>query len=464
MLPDRWTGEMSLVWSAVDAAWGKPEREEEILLWLRRRTPGEWSRIDESQRGWRQGHGGAPVGARCTLADGWRSFAADGYERERAVRALEQDPNEAANGFLLVRCDDWVNPVRLRARTAILARAAGGRMEVATWMPLLLARDARTRASGIVEACVALTPPGLTEDLLNNRDRRTRRWALERTLASAPDAVELERLVSSVPDATVARSLAARLAALVDDEGLRRLLADRRAGVRRAAWELVEAGRLPGLDLHRGLMDGAPTIRAHAQQAARARGIDAGAVYLSADTGSVSQQRRRLRGLADWGAKEAVTNAQQLLDHPDQFLRATAVEVLALRMEHPEELLLDLLRRCHGPELRAVRRGLLLNRVRVGEPDLALLREGDKEQRMAAWRLGMARGRWERLLADLHAIGDDDDHLAEAVEADLANWRLHVMPEAGTPPRDLRPMLEAALTEAERRGHKLSLVAWVLRA
>ena len=180
MLPDRWTGDIGVVCGEVERVWGKPEREEEILLWLQGRTPRAWACIDESQR-----------------------------------------------GFLLVRCDD-----------------------VATWMPLLLARGARTRAGGL-------------------------------------------------------------------------------------------------------------------------------------------------------GAKEAVPIAQQLLDHPDPFLRATAIEVLALRMQRPERLLLDLLRRCHGPELRPVRRGLLLNRVRVEDRDLAVLREGDGEQRVTAWRLGMARGRWERLLADL---------------------------------------------------------------
>ena len=109
------------------------------------------------------------------------------------------------------------------------------------------------------------------------------------------------------------------------------------------------------------------------------------------------------------------------------------------------------------------RRVEALNRIRVSDVDLARLRLGDAEQRMAAWRLGMARGRWERLLADLQTLGDDDDHLAEAVEADLGNWCIHVMPEAGNPPSALRPALKDALDDAERRGHMLGLVRWVLR-
>lgn len=463
MLPERWTGDMSLVWNEVDAAWGKPEREEAILRWLKGRTPGDWARLDEGHRGWRYSHGGAPAGARGTLADGWRSFAADGYERERAVLALERDPHEVAVGFLLVRCDDWVAPVRLRARTAVLARAAAGQIDIAAWMPLVLARDARARAGGLVEACVALSPPGLPEVLIHHRDRRTRRWALERLLAREPDAGELQRLVASVEDVSIARVLASRLAGLVEDGGLLRLLADRRAGVRRAAWEHVVSGRLPDLDLRAGLLDAAPTIRALAQQAARSRGVDAGNVYLNAPERSAAERRRRLVGLGEWGAKEAVSIARSALDDPDESVRVAAIEVLAIRMDHAEALLLDLLRARRGAELRAVRRGLLLNRISVSDVDLALLRRGDAERRMAAWRLGMARGRWERLLADLLALGDDDDHLAEAVEGDLANWRIHVMPEAGNPPSALRPALKEALDDAERRGHKLSVVSWVLR-
>jgi hypothetical protein len=464
MLPDRWTGDLSLVWNEVDAAWGNPEREEAILRWLKGRTPGDWARLDEGHRGWRYSHGGAPAGARGTLADGWRSFAADGYERERAVLALERDSHDVAVGFLLVRCDDWVAPVRLRARTAVLARAAAGQIDLAAWMPLLLARDARARAGGLVEACVALSPPGLAENLLHHRDRRTRRWALERVLDRAPDADELQRLVASIEDAAIARVLATRLAGLVDDAGLQRILADRRVGVRRTGWEQVVHGRLPDQDLRTGLLDVAPTIRALAQQAARARGVDGATVYLNAPQRTAAERRRRLVGLGEWGAKEAVSVARAAIDDPDESVRVSAIEVLSLRLDHPDALLLDLLRARRGAELRAVRRGLLLNHVRVGDDALAEMRRGDAEQRMAAWRLGMARGRWERLLADLLALGDDDDRLAAAVEADLGNWRVYVMPEAGNPPSALRPPLEEALADAECRGHKRTLVAWLLRA
>src|SRR5690606_28130026 len=147
---------------------------------------------DEGERTWRAAHRGPPASLRSTLAQGWRSFSADGYERERAVQALESDAHPCAIGFLLVRCDDWVVPVRLRARTAILARAAAGRIDVTSWMPLLLVRDARIRAGGLANACVAYSPRGLAENLLHHPDRRTRRWALDRVLSCAPRAPDLE--------------------------------------------------------------------------------------------------------------------------------------------------------------------------------------------------------------------------------------------------------------------------------
>jgi hypothetical protein len=461
VLPDRWTGDLSLVWSALHAAWGHPRREAALLDWLERRTPGEWARLDEGERrGW-IARPGPPPDLQTTLAHGWRSFAADGRVRERAVRALAEDPSAAAVGFLLVRCDDWVLSVRVAARTAILARAAEARLDLERWMPLLLARDARSRSGGLVDRCVASAPGDLAERLLQHTDARVRRWALTRVLAAGPDVQALQRLLA-VADPPGARLLARRLAEIVGEEGLYLLLADRRAWVRRAAWERVVEGRLPDLDLRAGLLDAAPTIRALAQQAARLRGIDAREIYLAAPTRTAAERRRRLVGLGEWGAPEAAALAHAALDDPDQGLRLAAIAVLALRAEPPDARLLDLLRTRRGVELRAVERGLLRSRVRVGDDVLALLRAGEADQRKAAWRLGRARGRWERLLADLLALGDDDDRLADAVATDLNGWYARVMATAGVAPRAQLPMLVAALADARRRGHALGWVGWVL--
>lgn len=462
MLPDRWTGDLRPVWAALEAAWGHPAAEDEILHWLRQRTPGDWARIDEGQRGWRRSEQCAPAGASTTLAHGWRSFSANGYEREDAVRALEHDPHETAFGFLLVRCDDWVSAVRLRARTAVVARAAEGKLDIAGWMPLLLARHARARADGLIEACEAVSPPGLAESVLNHRDRNTRRWALRRVLARDPDANALRLLLASVHDSVVARILATHLAARALDDDLRALMVDRRAGVRRAAWGEIAGGRLPELDLGPGLMDSAGSIRVLAQRTARTRRFDAGAIYLTSPQGTPNERRRRLVALGEWGAGEAVSIAQTCLADRDPSVRVAAITVLALRMELPESLLLALLRSRRGPELRAVRRGLEQNRVRVGDDDLAFLRGGDAEQRVEAWRLGRVRGRWERLLADLQAIGDPHETLAAAANTDLGFWCRRVAPEAGRPNPELRGKLDAALAETPD-GARRGFVAFVLR-
>lgn len=463
MLEDPWSGDLSPTWEVVVGAFGNPSREEAVLAWLRRRTPSEWARLDENQRRWGRGRCDVPARAGGTLAEGWRSFDADGFVRERAVAALERDPHEAALGFLLVRCDDWVAPVRSRARAAVLTRAAAGHMDVAGWMPLLLARDGRTRGDGLAAACVANCSRGFVEGLLDHPDRATKRWALERLLDGNPGVDDLARLLARTQDATTACRLAQRLANLRDEAGLPPLLADRRAGVRRAAWEQVALGRLPELDLSRGLMDNSATIRGLAQQAARARRFPAAALYLGAPERTATERRRRLAWLGEWGAAEAVPLARSLLEDPDVLVRITSIRVLALRMDHPEALLLDLLQSTRGAELRAVARGLTLNQVRVADDALALLRGGAADQRAVAWRLGARRGRWERLLADLHALGDPDARLAADAHADLGSWRRHVLPEAGLPPEALRPLLEAALAEAARRGPEVSFVAWLLR-
>lgn len=454
---------IDVIGGALDAAWGHPHREEAVLQSVRHLSPGEWARLDERERG--SGYYRAPrfpATLHSTLAEGWRSFAADGHVREAAVRALASDPHEAANGFLLVRCDDWVDVVRAVAHDAVRRRLRTNALDVEAWMPLILARDERRRAGQLVEACVAASPPTLGERLLAHRDRRTRRWAVRRVLAQSPAAAELERLVETATDPTIARALATKLAALTDDEGLDRLLRDRRAAVRRAAWEQLATGRLPGAELSAGLLDGTPTIRALAQWVARARQVDAGAVYLAAAQRTAVERRRRLVGLGEWGAPEATAVAQMLLGDPDVSVRVAAIDVLALRLEAPGPLLLGLLPHVRGPELGAVRRGLLTNQLRVGDAELAALRTGAPEQRLTAWRLGRARGRWERLVAGLRAVGDPDEALATAARADVDSWAAHLAAEAGRPTPEHRRALEEALGGAGERYR--AFVAFLLRA
>ncbi len=463
MLPERLPANLDPVWREAAAAWGDPGRERALLDWLGRRTPGEWARIDAGRRRSYEGRSGAPHPASGTLANGWRSFSGDGRERERAVASLESDAHELAIGFLLVRCDDWVPAVRLRARTALLARRNVATGDLTRWVPLLLAREGRSRAGGLINAWLGAPSVDLLEALLHNADRPTRRWALTQLLALRPELPLLHRALSETTDPTVAQGLARHIAATVDDEVLCLMLADRRGGVRRAAWLQVLDGRLPNIDLHKGLLDRSVAIRALAQRAARIRGIDAGEVYLELGSGNPAAHRRQLQGLSEWGAPEAVPLALRALDAPNLDVRVAAIEAISARMEAPEPVLLDLLRSRRGPELSATRRGIVSNRIRVPERDLALLRGGGADQRMAAWRLGWARGRWERLLADLLALGDDHDELDEAARADLANWWRRVMPEAGLPPTNLRTAIADAHADAQRRGHPLHGVAWLLR-
>ncbi len=147
MLPDRWTGDLELLWNALAAALRDPSLEHELLRWLQDRSPWEWARLDDSERSWRAVYKG-PSFTSSTLSRGWRSFSGNGHEREAAVRELAFDSHEATNGFLLVRCDDWVGAVRQRARAAILSLVAEGKVDLLTWMPLLLARASPVVAGG----------------------------------------------------------------------------------------------------------------------------------------------------------------------------------------------------------------------------------------------------------------------------------------------------------------------------
>lgn len=461
MLPEPWNGDNSLIWPDVEAAWSDPVMERAVLRWLQRRAPREWAHLDAVQRSWSL-HSGPPRGLASTLAEGWRSFASSGYAREAAVRALAEDPDPVAIGFLLLRCADWVEPVRERARAAVLARAEAGTIDGHVWFPLLLATNARLRGTGILEACLSRVAPE-PEALLSHPDRGARRWALARIQARSLSPDALRGLILSVSDAAVARALARTLAGAADDALLRQLLGDRKLALRRAAWEQVLAGRLPGaaLDeasLSAGLLSSTRGVRVLAQRVARARGLDAAALYREAPGDTASQRRRRLVGQGEWGAPEAVALAREALSDPDLSVRVSAITVLGQRLDPPAPLLLQLLRQVSGPELRAVRRALITRRVWVAEHDLAALRRGSPEHRRCAWLLGRARGRWERLLASLRASLDPEPTLADAARQDLLDWCRLIAPRAGRPSEALRPAIEDALRAAPN-----ATVAFLLR-
>jgi hypothetical protein len=463
MLPLPWDQQLDGVRAAVSAAWANGE-EEQLLLWLEQLTPGDWARIDEGERrSWMWLPAVIPSAHQSTLADGWRSFAPDGRLREAAVRRLAHDLHPTAVGFLLLRCDDWVFAVAARAQAAVCDRIRTNAIDLQRWMPLILARDSRERGGDLASLCAAHFGPGIGAKLLNHNDLRTRRWACRQVLDEAPTADALQGLISASGDPLVARTLALAAAVNADDQQLSWLLHHRWAKVRAAAWEQVASDRLPEFDLRHGLCDPAPIVRRAAQQAARNRGLDAAAIYLSADCCSPSERRGRLLGLAEWGAPEALDIARSTLDDPAEAVRIAAIRVVALRMPDPAAVLLALLETRQGAEQSAVRKGLEARRVHVNDTALARLRAGNPDQRATAWQLGRMRGKWERLLAGLQASDDPHDSLATAAKADLASWHRSVMPHAGRPNPAQRAALEAALTASTFGSSAQTWVAFVLR-
>lgn len=440
-LPQRWTGDTLLVHEALRAAWGDANREEAVLRWLLDRSPSEWALVDVSARSWLR-PSSAPPSSASTLSAGWLSFAADGHKREAAVARLADDPHPAAAGFLLVRCDDWVGPVRARAQDAVGRLAAAGRLDYARWTPLLLARTQRSRSTERLATLLDAAPPAVMSDLLRHPDRATRRWAVDRIGSQCLPAEALERLLQPIREPFVAAALAELLVASGADPVA--LL----AAVRRVGWGHLADAPTPPLatpTLATGLLDASRAIQALAQRAAEARGVDAEALYLAAPTAQPAQRRRRLAGLDTLRAPAASALAQEALLDPDGSVRATAIEVLGHASPPPGQRLRGLLSTTYGVELRATVRALRANQIRVPEPQLAALRRGTLEQRRAAWDLGRASGRWHRLCASLLAASDPDPALARAASADVACWIEHVSVRAGKPPPELRAVVEQVL-------------------
>jgi hypothetical protein len=402
-----------------------------------------WLRLDELARAWKYTRQ-APLDE---VAD-WRPLLAvgndavhlaaasmyrDGRVREAAVRALDRTAGPVAAAALAVRVADWVPEIGSAASAALAARTEPE--DVAAIISVLLALRQRRRgertAAGYL-AAIAAGPAATLEALAVAGERARRLWALA---ALAPRGLlspaALAERAKRDPDPVVAlwcaRSLAGPDGELPPGIGAQ-LLESGRAGVRAFAAGHVSADELTRQRLGSLLLDHSGAVRSIARWRWRRDHGSAAPVYRAALTSADRPGRiaAALQGLSEDHDGSLPAAAVPFLTHRSPAVRRAAAQAIGQRadgaelLRHLVPLLLDDSGKVAAVALRHIR-GQAVPAGLLTTLDAA----GTVRARRMALSIRQRSGTWNRVHADLAALGGGDPDLVEAGRRDLLSWLQH---------------------------------------
>ncbi|MEV7228839.1 hypothetical protein AB0M79_17710 [Polymorphospora sp. NPDC051019] len=352
----------------------------------------------------------------------------DGWIREAAVaRLAEHVPHPAALAVLALRCADWVEQVRARARTTVDERGLAAGAALAVLAGTAYGLRARRHGGWLVERVERLLrelPSDGLEPLLTAPDHRTRRAAYRAALATGRLG-QRQLVTAAVRDGDPPiRAMCARAAVVgAGPEALRELLASRTALVRAEALRaLTMAGDQAAAET--ALLDRHPVVRATAQAMLHRAGADPVAGYRDLVGGHEPPAPAAIAGLGETGRAEDAGLLTRWLAHPRPRGRAETVRALRRLGVARQEDLLPLL----GDRSGAVTRQVVTTlRHGAGSLDPAMVTGltdpgNPPHVRFAGYRLLISGGAWQRVATDLRLLDDADERLRGAVRADLAMW------------------------------------------
>lgn len=395
-----------------------------LLAELDALSPRELVRFDQRSRS------GLPWGSVARMPPGrlkdvLELFAPSGYVRQDAVERARLTP--FTTRVLVLRCADWVAPVRVSAFARL--RACDRALLVAALPLVSWVVDEWTRGDLLRELLDERLTDGDLRALTRDGDAGLRRSAWRRlALRTALTPADAQRAV--VDEDVVVREIVVRgLPALpaLERRVLAELLLEDRIG-RIAAKALGELVQLDGADrILPALTARSATVRRAARDWARVRDVDARAVYLGREPGDAMA----LLALAEIGDPRDVDRFRAMLTHTRAQVRDAGLRALA-KHDRPaaRRVALERLIAGHG---RAATRVL-----RAGAPDdaevealsaLALDADRTWEERRRALAL-LRRGTWT--------------HFTVALEAGLAG---DVPVPQGRPSAHLRPRLARQLDQ-----------------
>ncbi|KDN18329.1 HEAT repeat domain-containing protein [Amycolatopsis rifamycinica] len=351
----------------------------------------------------------------------------NGYLREAAVERLAVSTDPEALPLLLLRCVDWVRPVRERARSAVSSKL--DQPTLRAMLPLLgLLR--RRAVDDWMTTLLREALPNVLEDALALEDRETRRWFH----GEAIGLLSRERLLDiALRDHDfVVRAVCGNV--LLDrGEHVEELAAAGAPKVR------VRALTLLGTDAAVvSLADRSSAVRSMAQALVLKAGGDPAAHYraMPASFGAIA-------GLGETGtAADAARLERHLADDRPRIRRAA---VRGLRRIAPEsEAVRPLLT---DPSPAVTRQVVTFLRGRFTDPATlrALLDPARPvHTRRAAAALLRDHDTWVRLHTDLALLADPD--LAAQAHQDIHTWLRHSTTTYTTPPPALAAEIDAACT------------------
>jgi HEAT repeat protein len=431
--------------------WNDAAAREAVRLLLEGRTASEaldfddpacWTALDEAARafgryGWEEYDPGAshrlrqrPETALCHP---------DGRVREDALATGPRTP--AFWHLVVVRCTDWAEPVRLRARALLTERLRSGpEQTLRALTPLVLRlgrREEGAWARDLFDAALRAVPQLAPSLLRDTRDSATRRLAarimLDRGLL---DVRALARHAADDRDPALARlwsdaALAGMAADGSDDRAVDILLGGRLPFVRSAGvTALRRAGRAKEAVHH--LADRSGLVRACARWVISQDGGDPHARHLELCEHLDTVAPYAVTGLAECGRREDAALLRPLLTHPSDGVRAQAVAGLRLLESASVETVLPLVDDPAAAVAREAARALLPYARRLCADRLTerLSPGWPTPTRRAAFRLLREQGGLVRLRASVALLADADPKLRGTAEASVQQltWMREVPP------------------------------------
>ena len=372
---------------------------------------------------------------------GWglASLHWNGYVREEAVKFLAGVSTGAELPFLLLRLNDWVEPVRAAALQAVEARLQpDGAAPFFRFLPLVLRLGQTERhTNGEIASRIEsfLEAPENAHLLAENRlssDREIRRacfrLTFEKALDDPWDALG-DALRANDP---IVRLWAARAAStLPASPDLRdffdRLTRDRFVPVRALAFEAFDDLFPDEARKGAALLDSAASIRDDARRRlSQEERIDFASLYRKAlAEGTDAQLQAALGGLGETGDAPDSSDLLRFLAHPKPKIRRTAIRTIykLSRGEHSaafEQAILD-----DSPSVSAEARDALLRRAGLLDPRKLWDRlESDERPHVRKNILLLLDhgGKWDRLFHLLRATSDRDPALASFARYLLEGW------------------------------------------
>jgi len=374
---------------------------------------------------------------------GFASFHGSGYIREAAVGRLGKVRDGSELPFLLIRLNDWVEPVRKLASQLVRERLLESYAAhfVQNWsLVLRLASRSRNDHGFIVTRVRAILTTQGSRQLLRKAieagDTKLRRDCFQILIEEpASDRLEILSDALSHPDPLI-RLLAARhLLKEATLDGLpslvERLAKDKTPFVRREALQaLIErAPEIVRLKVETWLFDQSATVRDLVQFFGRKQCcLDAREIYFRALQADPAEFRApyALRGPGETGQASDADFAVRFLTDPRPRMRQAAI--FAISRLGPDKMSSHLLAILNDPSPAVIKdaaKALAPHAALVGYDTIqSLLRNGaSKAVRKTAIVLATRLGKWQSLNLLLEASGGRDKGVAKLAQSTLWRWK-----------------------------------------